>query len=105
MITQQGTPIVFFTLSAADTKWQDLHALMPIQALVTSNQHHQWNINNIIVNPHIASQYMHIIFKIFFEEVLQKGLHIKDSWCMSIIAHIAYPSLDVHHFKISLSNN
>ena len=29
MINQQGTPTFFFTLSAADTKWPDLHALMP----------------------------------------------------------------------------
>ena len=84
MITQQGTPILFFTLSVADTKWKDLHALMPTQDPSTSNQHQQWKIQNIIANPHIASQYMHNRFKIFLEEVLQKGLHITDSWCRSV---------------------
>ena len=29
MINQQGTPTFFFTLSATDTKWPDLNALIP----------------------------------------------------------------------------
>ena len=29
MITQLGSPTFFFTLSVADTKWTDLHMLMP----------------------------------------------------------------------------
>ena len=29
MITQLGCPTIFFTLSADDTKWPDLHKLMP----------------------------------------------------------------------------
>ena len=29
MINQQGTPTFFFTLSAADTKWPDLNAMIP----------------------------------------------------------------------------
>ena len=29
MINQQGTPTFFFTLSAIDTKWPDLHARRP----------------------------------------------------------------------------
>jgi len=29
MITQIGCPTFFFTLSAADTKWHDLHMVMP----------------------------------------------------------------------------
>ena len=32
MTNQQGTSTFFFTLSAADTKWPDLHALMPSKA-------------------------------------------------------------------------
>ena len=38
MINQQGTPTFFFTLSAADTKWPDLHALMPGKAPNDSTQ-------------------------------------------------------------------
>ena len=30
MINQQGTPTFFFTLSATDTKWPNLHVLIPI---------------------------------------------------------------------------
>ena len=81
MINQQGTPTFFFTLSAADTKWPDLHALMPTRCPTNLTQDYQWNIHNIISNPHITSQYMHNIFKTFVQDVLQKGFHITDSWC------------------------
>lgn len=30
MITQLGFPSLFLTLSAADTKWPELHSLMPV---------------------------------------------------------------------------
>ena len=65
MINQQGTPTFFFTLSAADTKWPDLHALMPGKAPNDSVQVYQWKVHNIISNPHITSQYMHNRFKTF----------------------------------------
>jgi len=81
MINQQGTPTFFFTLSAADTKWPDLHALMPAKCPNGSAQAYQWKVHNIISNPHITSQYMHNRFKTFLEEVLQKGFHITDYWC------------------------
>ena len=81
MINQQGTPTFFFTLSAADTKWPDLHALMHGKAPNDSTQVYQWKVHNIISNPHITSQYMHNRFKTFLEEVLQKGFHITDYWC------------------------
>ena len=58
MINQQGTPTFFFTLSAADTKWPDLHALIPTQCPVNLDKHHEWKIHNIISNPHITSQYI-----------------------------------------------
>ena len=74
MINQQGTATFFFTLSAPNTKWSDLHALILGDLSIILDQKHQWNIHNIISNPHIASQYMHNRFKIFLEEVLQKGL-------------------------------
>ena len=55
MINQQGTPTFFFTLSAADTKWPYLHALMPGKAPNDSAQVYQWKVHNIISNPHITS--------------------------------------------------
>ena len=40
MINQQGTPTLFFTLSVDDTKWSDLHAMMPTLHPSDSDQHH-----------------------------------------------------------------
>ena len=94
----------FFTLSATNTKWSDLHALIATQCLGGSDQLNKQNIHNIISNPHITPQYMHNRFKIFLEEVLQKWLNTIYFWCMSIITHTCYPSFHVHHFKIFLSN-
>jgi hypothetical protein len=88
MITQQGTPTFFFTLSVADTKWPDLHSFMPRHAPAASHQQYQWRICNLISNPHVASQYMEKRFKIFLEEVLQKGLATKDYWCRFVTNHI-----------------
>ena len=31
MINKKGAPTIFFTLSAADTKWPDLHVLMTVE--------------------------------------------------------------------------
>ena len=81
MINQQGTPMFFFTLSATDTKWPDLDALMPVGRPTGLAQDYQWKIHNITSNPHITSQYMHNNLKTFLQEVLQKGFHITDSWC------------------------
>ena len=81
MINQQGTPTFFYTLSAADTKWPDLHALMAAKRPSGLSQDYQWKVHNIISNPHITSQYMHSRFKTFLQEVFQKGFHILDSWC------------------------
>ena len=47
MINQQGTPTFFFT-SAADTKWPDLHALMPTKHPIGLPQEYQWKVHNII---------------------------------------------------------
>ena len=58
MINQQGTPTFFFTLSAVDTKWLDLDALMPVGRPTSLAQDYQWKIHNIISNPHITSQYI-----------------------------------------------
>ena len=80
MISQLGCPTFFFTLSAADTKWPDLHAVMPGTPPTSFAKHQQWRIQNIISNPHLASLYMHHRFTIFREEVLLKHLHANDLW-------------------------
>lgn len=81
IIIQIGSLTFFFTLSVADTKWHDLHMIMPTSVPSSSNNHFQWKIQNIIKTPHLTSQYMHCRFTIFLEEILQKGLHAIDYWC------------------------
>ena len=44
MINQQGTPTLFFTLSAIDTKWLDLHALMPAKRPTGLPQEYQLKV-------------------------------------------------------------
>ena len=75
MITQLQCPTLFFTLSATDTKWPELHTVM--QENIPSNlaSHQQWHNCNIIDRPHIVATYMHKIFSIFHEEMLQKQMH------------------------------
>jgi len=48
MITQLGCPSLFFTLSAADTKWPELHNLMPIHSHSRSSNKHHMKIENVI---------------------------------------------------------
>ena len=55
MINQQGTPTFFFTLSVADTKWPNSHALMLVGCPTGSAQDYQSKIHNIILDPHITS--------------------------------------------------
>ena len=58
MINQQRTPTFFLTLSAADTKWPDLHALMPSKApndsesslSMEGSQHHIKSTNCITIH-------------------------------------------------------
>jgi len=74
IIIEVRTPTVFFTLSAAYTKWHALHRIMLGMPPSNPSDHQRWRIQNIIANPHHASQYIHRRFVIFLEEVLQKGL-------------------------------
>lgn len=62
MITQIGSTTFFFTLSAANTKWYDFHMFMLCNCLTNSNDAYRWKIQNIVTNPHIASQYMYFRF-------------------------------------------
>jgi len=87
MITQIGSSTFFFTLSAVDTKWHDLHMIMLANVHSNSDNHFQWRIQNIIKNPHLKSQYMHCIFTI--EEILQKGLHAIDYWCRYFLIFVS----------------
>jgi len=78
MITQLECPSLFFTLSAIDTKWLELHNLMPIHSHYLSLNEHHMKIENVIQYPHIVATFMHHRFNIFREEVIQKYLKAKD---------------------------
>jgi ATP-dependent DNA helicase PIF1 len=61
MITQIGTPTLFYTLSMADLSWPDLHRLMPedlFQPGLTDSQSYQVRARNLANNPHIVSAYL-----------------------------------------------
>ena len=103
MITQLGIPTFFFTLSAADTKWHDLHMLMPSQPPTSLPSQFQWRIHNIITNPHTTSLYMHHRFTIFLEEVLLHTFNTKDYWCRFVLLALCILFCSTcSHFEIYL---
>ncbi|XP_057827704.2 uncharacterized protein LOC131039077 isoform X1 [Cryptomeria japonica] len=77
MINQIGSPALFFTLSAANTKWPGLQQLLTnnMELSMRSNKH---RLENVINNPHITSLYLQQRFTIFREEVIEKLLGVTD---------------------------
>lgn len=80
MLHQIGTPTIFFTLSAADLYWPDLHALMPGITPSNPREAQLWRKKNVIDYPHIVAQYMHLRNSNFRKHVLEKGLDVRDYW-------------------------
>ena len=87
MISQIGFPTFFFTLSATDTKWPDLHKVISDSALVSAQNRNRWRTDNVINYPHIVAKCMHERFSIFREEIIVKYLHAKDYWYKYIISY------------------
>jgi hypothetical protein len=79
MIKQIGPEgLDFFTFSAADLHWPELHKLMPPNGnSETSAKNHQ---QNIIDNPHIADWFFYKRFEIFFNDVLKEKWELEDWW-------------------------
>ena len=82
MITVMGTPHLFFTLSAADLQWTDLHEHMPdtgIQPEVDPDgkRRRRAGLNG---NPHIAAQYLDERLKAFMTTVVHPLLGVRDFW-------------------------
>src|SRR4051794_34370653 len=79
MIKQVGSQgLVFFTFSAADLHWPELHKLMSSSgssAEETVNNH-----QNIVDNPHIANWFFNKRFEIFFNDVLKLQWGLEDWW-------------------------
>ncbi|XP_057825708.1 uncharacterized protein LOC131037537 [Cryptomeria japonica] len=80
MLHQIGTPTIFFTLSAIDLYWPDLHALMPSITPSNPREAQLWRKKNVIDYPHIVAQYMHLRNSNFRKHVLEKGLDVRDYW-------------------------
>ncbi|XP_057856713.2 uncharacterized protein LOC131066056 [Cryptomeria japonica] len=80
MIHQLGAPTLFFTLSAADTKWQELHKLFPLNLSPEFQSTKKQFIRNIVHNPHITTLFLHFRFTIFYEEIIDKLFKAKDHW-------------------------
>ncbi|XP_059064988.1 uncharacterized protein LOC131857017 [Cryptomeria japonica] len=80
MIHQLGAPTLFFTLSAADTKWPELHKLFPPNLSPEFQSTKKQFIQNIVHNPHVTALFLHFRFTIFREEIIDKLFKAKDHW-------------------------
>ena len=78
MIKQIGHQgLIFFTFSAADFHWPELHQLMPdVEGSDSENQ----RVKNIINNPHIATWFFNKRFETFFHDVLIPRWNLSDYW-------------------------
>ena len=85
IINQWGCPTLFFTFSAVDTKWPDLHSVMPSRRDSDRQSEHARNIQNVIPYPHIVSMYMHQRFNILCDIVLQRYLGARYFWYRFVV--------------------
>jgi hypothetical protein len=71
--------MVFFTFSAADMHWPDLHRLMPHGDSSLSDQESaSQRRQDLIDNPHIADWFFERRFKLFLEKVLIHKWNLTD---------------------------
>ena len=78
-IGHQG--LIFFTFSAADLHWPELHKLMPDdgnsgEGSTSAKQRQQ----NLVDNPHIAAWFFNRRFECFFHDVLKQQWNLEDYW-------------------------
>ena len=77
------SPHLFFTVSAADIQWPDLHQHMPANLGVPAeNEQEAYRIRmaNLNENPAIAAYYFQKRWEIFYEEVVKLQLNVVDYW-------------------------
>jgi hypothetical protein len=82
MIRIRGSPQLFFTLSAVDPQWEDLHHHMPMEVPKaedpTGKRQRRAALNN---NPHIAAAYLdERRVHIFMSNVVHPLLGVVDFW-------------------------
>jgi len=67
---QKGVPTIFYSISCADTYWEDLHRLMPCPTMEKNKR-----FRNTIENAHLVDWYfshrLHMFQKVFFDDILQ----------------------------------
>lgn len=77
------SPHLFFTVSAADIQWPDLHQHMPpYPGTPPENEQEAYRIRlaNLNANPAIAAYYFQKRWEIFYEEVVKPQLDVVDHW-------------------------
>lgn len=83
MINVTGSPHLFFTFSAADLQWPDLHRHMPQEIEVpvgddtATRRQRRLALNR---NPHLAAAYLDKRFLLFHKHVLCPILKVKHFW-------------------------
>jgi ATP-dependent DNA helicase PIF1 len=85
MVKQLGSQgMIFFTFSAADLHWPELHKLMPrgehSRNPITEPEISKQRRQNLIDNPHIAAWFFEKRFKLFLEKVLIPKWKLEDWW-------------------------
>jgi hypothetical protein len=82
-VHQLHSPHLFFTASAADLQWPDLHLHMPS---ASDNQYasqvaaYRARRDDLNENPAIAADYFQMRWELFFKEVICKKFNVKDHW-------------------------
>jgi len=77
------SPRLFFTVSAADIQWPDLHQHMPVHhGAPPQNEQEAYRIQmaNLNENPAIAAYRFQKCWEIFYEEVVKLQLGVVDHW-------------------------
>ena len=77
-IGHQG--LIFFTFSAADLHWPELHKLMANNDQVEEDDSAKQRQQNIIENPHIATWFFNKRFENFLNDVLILQWELEDWW-------------------------
>ncbi|KAJ3505917.1 hypothetical protein NLJ89_g7163 [Agrocybe chaxingu] len=85
MIRVKNSPHLFFTLSAADLQWPDLHKHMPNSDVdangdLNPRAARQRRRTALTQNPHIAAAYLDQRLQVYFKHFLTPLLGIKDFW-------------------------
>ena len=82
LVRNLGYPHLFFTFSAADLQWHDLHRHMPDfgSDFVTDPRRHRRALRNLVDNPHIAAEHIKLRFETFFKHVIKAMFDVDDHW-------------------------